>query len=157
MSILIFVFSLSLSQYRCLCRFLYICLCLNISTIELTWLFWKCADVTGKLNSRLWTSGAFPAKSNIRFFRIFRAQQFNLQSWLDLILTLEFWKMRNISRLVCWRRTKDADQLALEYKGTQLQFGKCPLMNIFTWSTLQIRKPDFSTPIVSFCTLAFSS
>ena len=102
MSILIFVFSLSLSQYRCLCRFLYICLCLNISTIELTWLFWKCADVTGKLNSRLWTSGAFPAKSNIRFFKIFRAQQFNLQSWLDLILTLKFWKMRNISRLVCY-------------------------------------------------------
>ena len=72
-----FIFvSISLSLH-CLCRFLYICLCLNISTIELTWLFWKCADVTGKLNSRLWTSGAFPAKSNIRFFRIFRAQQFS--------------------------------------------------------------------------------
>ena len=44
----------------------------------------------------------------------------------------------------------DVDQLAPEYKGTQLQFGKCPLMNIFTWSTLQIRKPDFSTPIEKF-------
>ena len=28
-----------------------------------TWLFWKWADVTGKLSSRLWTSGAWPEKS----------------------------------------------------------------------------------------------
>ena len=30
-----------------------------------TWLFWKCADVTGKLSSRLWTSGALPTKVDI--------------------------------------------------------------------------------------------
>ena len=161
MSILVFVFYLSLPQHPCLCIdifvfvfFLYICLSLNISIIAPTWLFWKCADVTGKLNSRLWTSGAFPAKSNIRFFRILRVQQFSFSilDWLDVdIRILKKWQNALVWCVGTYRsKEKDVDQLAPEYKGTQLQFGKCPLMNIFTWSTLQIRKPDFSTPIEKF-------
>ena len=145
MSILIFVFSLSLSQYRCLCivfvvSYIFVSVWISLPSSSpgysgnvLMWLENSIQDFGPpelSLQSRISGSSEF-----------WEFNSFHSQSWIDLMLTLEFWK--NDKMLLSGVLKKDVDQLAPEYKGTWLQFGKCPLMNIFTRSTLHIRKLIF--------------